>query len=76
MIMIMKDKEARDPARVRDIMVKDKDVIRTDMMTQAQVIKIHLMTQPPTTITMTAMTHLILRGGITLSSTGLVRMDM
>ena len=76
MIMIMKDKEARDPARVRDIMVKDEDIIRTDMMTQAQVIKIHLMTQPPTTITMTAMTHLILRGGITLSSTGLIRMDM
>ena len=75
MKMIMEDREARDPARVRDIMIKDEDIIRIDMMTQAQVIKIHLMTQPPTTITMTAMTHLILRGGITLSSTGLVRLN-
>ena len=76
MIMVMKDKEARDPARVRDVMIKDMDIIRIDMTTQAKVTKIHLMTQPLTTITMTAMTHLILRGGITLSSTGLVRMDM
>ena len=76
MEMIMKDKEARDPARVRDIMIKDKDIIRTDMMTQARVTKIHLMTHPPTSITMTAMTHLILRGGITLSSKDLVRLDL
>ena len=75
MEMIMKDKEARDPARVRDIMIKDEDIIRTDMMTQAQVIKIHLMAQPPTTITMTAMIHLILRGGITLLYKDLVRLD-
>ena len=70
----MTDKEARGLIRVRDIMIKE-DIIRTDMMTQAQVIKTHLMAQPPTTVTMTAMTHLTLRGGITLSSTDLVRLD-
>ena len=74
MKMIMKDKEARDPIRVRDIMIRE-DIIRTDMMTQARVTKIHLMTHPPTSITMTAMTHLILRGGITLLYKDLVRLD-
>ena len=72
MKVTMRDKEARGLIRVRDIMIKDEDIIRTDMMTQVQVTKIHLMTQPPTTVTMTAMTHLTLRGGITLSSTDLV----
>ena len=76
MIMVMKDKEARDPARVRDIMIKDEDIIRTDMMTQAQVIKTHPMTQPPTTITMTVMIHLILRGDITHSLQDLASLDL
>ena len=72
----MTDKEARGLIRVRDIMIKDEDIIRTDMMTQAQVIKTHLMAQPPTTVTITAMIHLILRGGITLSSIDLIRLDL
>ena len=78
MRMTMRDKEARGLIRVRDIMIKDKDVIRTDMMTQAQVIKTHhhLMTQPPTIITMTVMIHLILRGDITHSLTDLASLDL
>ena len=74
--MIMKDTEARDPAKETDVTVKDKDIIRMDMTTQAKVTKIHLMTQLLTIITMEAMAHSIFSHSITLSSTGLVRMDM
>ena len=76
MRMTMRDKEARGLIRMRDIMAKDEDIIRTDMMTQAQVIKTHLMTQPQITIKMTVMIHLILRGDITHSLTDLASLDL
>ena len=76
MRMTMKDKEARGLIGMRDTMATVEDIIKAGMMTQAQVIKTHLMTQPQTTITMTVMIHLILRGDITHSLTDLASLDL